>query len=201
MRPALRAGKIDVAPRPVRLTQPRGSILLAFGLLVMLLPHRVVADDESLEFAVKAAFITKFVPFVEWPNSALAGPGGTFRICVAGRDPFGDLLERAANHQSIARYPVTVQRIAVVARNPGCQVLYAAGSPDQPVAEMLTAVRGLPVLTLTDQAPDPKSRGMINFVISENRVRFEIDEAAAEQSGITISSKLLSLAVRVWGGR
>jgi uncharacterized protein DUF4154 len=192
---------IDVAPPRARPAKPRGRVLLAFGLFAMLSPHRVMADEEPLEFAVKAAFITKFVPFVEWPNGALAGSGGAFRICVAGRDPFGDLLERAADHQSISGRRVTIHRVPVVARSNGCQVLYAAGSPAQPVADMLAAVRGTPVLTLTDHAPDPRSRGMINFIISDNRVRFEIDEAAAEQNGLAISSKLLSLATRVLGGR
>ena len=56
-------------------------------------------------------------------------------------------------------------------------------------------------LTLTDQATDPTSRGIINFIISDNRVRFEIDEAAAEHSGLTISSKLPGLAARVSGAR
>jgi YfiR/HmsC-like len=193
-----RAGTSDVARR-----QPKalGKILVACNLVAMLLPHVVKADDGTLEFAVKAAFVTKFIPFVGWPNGALASAGGVFRICVAGRDPFGDLLDRAADRQSIAGFPVTIRRVPVVARSTGCQVLYASGSPEQPVADMLAAVRGTPVLTLTDQATDPKSRGMINFIISDNRVRFEIDEAAAEQNGLTISSKLLGLATRVLGGR
>jgi YfiR/HmsC-like len=55
------------------------------------------------------------------------------------------------------------------------------------------------VLTVTDGAADPDNRGIINFVISDGRVRFEIDNLAAEASRLTISSKLLSLAVRVAG--
>ena len=198
---ATRAGTINRARRHVLWGKSPGKILVAFSLLAMLLPHGVKADDESLELAVKAAFITKFEPFVGWPAGVLAGPGGVFLICLAGRDPFGDLLDRAADHLSVSGRTVVIQRLVVVTRGSGCQVLYAAGSPIQPVADMLAAVRGTPVLTLTDKAPDPKSRGMVNFIISDNRVRFEIDEAAAEQSSLTISSKLLSLAARVTGGR
>jgi YfiR/HmsC-like len=39
--------------------------------------------------------------------------------------------------------------------------------------------------------------GVVNFVLRDNRVRFEIDENAASEDGLTISSKLLQLAVRV----
>jgi hypothetical protein len=52
------------------------------------------------------------------------------------------------------------------------------------------------VLTVTE-AEAPDRRGMVNFVLQENRVRFEIDEAAAAQSGVEISAKLLRLALSV----
>ncbi len=41
-----------------------------------------------------------------------------------------------------------------------------------------------------------RTRGMIDFVLKDARVRFRIDPRAAERSGLTISSKLLSLAVK-----
>jgi len=53
------------------------------------------------------------------------------------------------------------------------------------------------VLTVTDSMTDPRSKGIINFVIDNNRVRFEIDNRAAAENGLTISSKLLSLAISV----
>jgi hypothetical protein len=70
-----------------------------------------------------------------------------------------------------------------------------SGSLRQGVADALDKVRGAPVLTVTDGASDTGSRGMVNFVLRDNRVRFEIDEISASQSGLMISSKLLSLAV------
>ena len=74
--------------------------------------------------------------------------------------------------------------------------MFAAGSQKQSVADDLDKVRGSPVLTVTDGA-GPSTRGMVNFVLKSNRVRFEIDEASAAQSGLMISSKLLSLAAAV----
>jgi len=54
-----------------------------------------------------------------------------------------------------------------------------------------------PVLTVTDSIDALDAKGMINFVVADNRVRFEIDDAAARRSGLVISSKLLSLALSV----
>jgi hypothetical protein len=169
------------------------------GLLMMSGPIIARADDDSLEFAVKAAFLTKFVPFVDWPGGAFFAPDGSVHICVAGRDPFGDLLNRVADRQVVAGHSIVVQRLPAVTRDSGCQILFAVGSREQSVADMLAVVRGTPVLTMTDDSPDAQSRGIINFVIRDNRVRFEIDDNAAAQNGLTISSKLLSLAVRIVG--
>jgi hypothetical protein len=52
------------------------------------------------------------------------------------------------------------------------------------------------VLTVTDAAPSGV-HGIVNFVLLDDRVRFEIDLGQAARNGIAISSKLLSLAVTV----
>lgn len=146
------------------------------------------AAAQPLEYAVKAAFLTKFAAFVAFP--ADVGPGPV-RVCVVGEDPFGQTLDGAA-----AAGQIVVRRLAVVDRSSGCQVLYAAGSSRQSVAQALAAVRGQPVLTVTD-ASRGGARGMIHFVVFQDRVRFHIDAAQAGQSRLTISSKLLALGLSV----
>jgi hypothetical protein len=141
---------------------------------------------QPLEYAVKAAFLTKFAAFVSWPSAA-AAPA---RLCVVGEDPFGPALEAAARGQ------VAVRRMPVVDRAAGCQVLYVSGSSKQSVGQALAAVRGAPVLTVTDAARGPQ-RGMIHFVVFQDRVRFHIDAAQASESGLAISSKLLALGLSV----
>jgi hypothetical protein len=169
--------------------------LIAFAVL-----HAAPTQGAPLEYAVKATYLHKFAPFVEWPSPAAEFPGGAFTVCVVGDDPLGALLDRAVSGQEVAGRPIVVRRFATVTGNPGCAVLYAIGSDTEPVAAILAAVRGAPVLTVTDAVTDPAAKGIINFVIQEDRVRFEIDNSIAAADGLTISSKLLSLAVHVTGG-
>jgi hypothetical protein len=61
---------------------------------------------------------------------------------------------------------------------------------------MLAALSGQPILTITD-AGSGSQRGIIHFALVSGRVRFFIDEAAAAQRGLSISSRLLSLAIAV----
>ena len=151
--------------------------------------------DDSLEYAVKATYLYKFAPFVEWPQTAFESPDSAIDICVSGSDPFGAVLDRAAAGQRIGGRPIAIRHIASVSADSHCHILFISGSPDQSVLQGLDAVRGQPVLTVTDNAVDAANRGTINFVIVDTRVRFEIDARAAAQNHIVISSKLLSLGL------
>jgi hypothetical protein len=171
----------------------------AAGLMLIGAPALGQDQPPSLAQEVKAAYLDKLGAFVEWPAAAFAAPAEPARLCVAGDDPFGDLLVQAVHGQRIASHPILVVRLDRVERGSACHILFAAGSPRQSVADVLEKVRGTPTLTVTDSAADPAARGMVNFVLRSNRVRFEIDEASAAQSGLSISSKLLSLAVKPEG--
>jgi hypothetical protein len=173
-------------------------MLLAACMTAPLAARSAAAEaDAPLERAIKATYLYKFAPFVEWPESAFASPQSPFVLCVVGEDPFGDLLNEAVAGQRISGRPIIVQRLPAATRNSGCQILFAAGSPRQSVAAALAAVRGTPVLTVTDDQSNAAAKGIINFVLQENHVRFQINNAAAAASGLVISSKLLSLAVDV----
>jgi hypothetical protein len=161
------------------------------GLLVV--PARA-ASPPSLEYAVKASYLYKFAPFVGWPARAFADSRSSFRICVAGEDPFGSVLDQVVRGQRVDGHPVVVQRLAVAGRGMGCHILFAGRSDRQSPAEMLKAVGDEPVLTVTDKSRGT-SGGMIEFVMQGGRVRFSVDGAAALANGLPISSKLLQLAV------
>jgi hypothetical protein len=154
-------------------------------------------DSDTLALAVKAAFLYKFEPFVTWPAQVFPSPDSPFNLCVIGADPFGPLLDRAVAGQATAGHTIVVLRLDTVSPDTHCQLLYIATADPGMARQAETAVTGGPVLTITDSIGDGAAKGMINFVIADKRVRFEIDAAAAKRSGLEISSKLLSLAVAV----
>ena len=150
-----------------------------------------------LEYQVKAAYLSKFGIFIDWPKSAFDSPQSPVVLCVEGADPFGDTLDKIVQGQRIGNRAIVIKRLRSVARDSGCAILYAGGSDEQSVDEALDAVAGSGVLTVTDSVPDAHKSGIVEFVVQDNRVRFNIDDAAAAKNGITISSHLLSLALNV----
>ena len=174
-----------------------GSALAVVALGVALFPGKASAADESVEYAVKAAFLHKFGSFVEWPPTAFASPTSSFLLCVVGEDPFGAALDKAVSGQQIAQRPVEVRRLKAVRPDSGCQIVYLAASEAQRSAQIIEALRGSSVLTVSDGRSPGVATGIINFVIKDNRVRFDIDDEAAAQNRLAISSKLLSVALSV----
>ena len=76
----------------------------------------------------------------------------------------------------------------------GCHILYVGRSGGAMVPE-----GPRPILLVTDGGVS-SDRGMIHFVIDDDRVRFHIDLQEASRRGLSISSRLLNLALSVRGG-
>lgn len=151
--------------------------------------------QDSLEYPVKAAFLVRFGDYVEWPAAAFASPTAPLQLCIVGDDPFGPILEKVAAGQPSRGRSVEVKRLRAPRADSGCHIAFIARSESARMAQVLDGLRGAPVLTVTDQKSPPV--GIINFTIKEERVRFDIDDEAAMQSGLAISSKLLALALNV----
>lgn len=169
-----------------RLTDLIGALLAAGCLL-----PATAAGAGLPEAAVKAAYLYKFAPFVTWPNSDASGP---FNLCVVGDDPFGPLLDRAVAGQTLGTRPIQVLHIDTIGPQSNCDIAYLGGSRGESVAEALRAVRGTPTLTVTDEDAPP---GIIAFAVADGHLRFRVDQVQAQENGLVISSKLLSLALAV----
>jgi hypothetical protein len=148
--------------------------------------------DVSLEYAVKAAYLPKFIPFITWPDTAFAGPATPVTICVLGSDPFGGRLEQAAGELKSGDRTIAVRYLSASDPSDSCQLVFVAKGYETTAETTLDAMKGKPVVTVTDSGL--KAHGMISFVIEANHVRFDIDDASAAQTGVVISSKLLNLA-------
>jgi hypothetical protein len=153
---------------------------------------------EAPEASVKAAFLFKFASFVEWPPAAFAIPDAPLVFgVVVGADEVAAELARIAAGRSIGGHPVVVRRVREGEATRGVHVLFVGhGVPErQAIIARAAAQPGLLVVTETQRGLEAGSA--INFVISEDRVGFEVSLDAADKSGLRISSRMLGVARRV----
>jgi hypothetical protein len=159
----------------------------------------LAAQSSAIEYTIKAAYLFKFTPFIEWPTSAFPAPSSPFYVCVLGGDPFGASLDQAWSGRQVDGHPVKVRRIQALDGNGECHILYIGASRAQAAAAALSKVRGTPVLTVTEQSSGVPG-GVVQFVVKDGHVRFTIDADAAAANRMVISAKLLSLAASVKAG-
>jgi len=145
---------------------------------------------------IKAAFLYKFGFYVEWPQAAFAASDSPIEVCIVGNDPFGPLLDDIVKGQKIGNRTIVVRRTSALSRDSGCHIAFLSDDASSHTEETLASLRGSDVLTVTDAKTDGGA-GIINFVIKDDRVRFDIDDAAAASGGLVIGSRLLSIALDV----
>ncbi len=169
---------------------------LGIGLLfiAMLLPHSAQPEgpfQAPSEYHVKAAFLFNFAKFVEWPEPQK----GPFAICVLGKDPFGEALERVMEGKVVNGRPIVIRRTNDLAVARSCQVLFVSLPEAGSLVEIVKALRDASVLSVSEIPQFCRAGGAITFAMEGQRVRFQINAAAAASANLKISSKLLQLAV------
>ena len=167
------------------------------ALVVIVLSNMPLAQTESSaasEYQVKAAFLFNFAKFVEWPPNSFSDASAPLRICVFGQDPFGQELRDITNEKTVNGRKLEVSNVADLQQARKCQILFISSSEKKRTQQILAGLSGMGVLTVGDTKGFAEQGGMINFVLENDRVQFEVSRKAAEQAGLKISSKLLSVA-------
>lgn len=171
----------------------RAAIVLLLGLAVTRAYAQVVAG----EYQIKAAFLQNFPKFVDWPSLE---PGGMspLVIGIVGDDPFGPMFSSMIANVNSQGHPLALAHLRWNDRLTDCHILFVSSSEINHLPQILA---GAPhALTVGDFDSFARRGGMIEMRMTGNRVRFDINVAAAHRAGLHVSSKLLGLAVHVYGG-
>jgi hypothetical protein len=174
--------------------------ILLLGLSALLLNAVLVktclgqSQAEALEYRIKAAFLCKFANYVEWPAQAFARTDSPIVIGVVARDAVADEITRTAAALSVDGRPLKVRSLHQGDSIADVHLIYVASSENSRLAETLAAVKGRPVLVVTESSQAVALGSMINFVVVDNKVRFDISPHSAESSRLRISARLLSVA-------
>ena len=166
--------------------------LRLIGIVIFLLPGsglQLFAEAPMFnEYEVKSAFLYNFAKFIEWPSSK-----GPLVIGVLGKDPFGSYLDRL-QRQMVRDRSIVVKRFKKLHQIGRCHILFISPSEKDDIEEILQALNGRNILTVSSIDGFVERGGMINFRVDQNRVRFEINQSSVERGGLKISSQLLKLA-------
>jgi hypothetical protein len=153
------------------------------------------------EYRVKAVFLFNFTQFVEWPPGVFKSSEEPFVIGILGDDPFGAEIDGVVRGETVGQRPLVIERYHAVADLRNCNILYIGRTQIGHLPEILAALAGRSILTVSD-ADEADQRGvMIRLLNQSNHIRMQIDVGAARRGNLTISSKLLRPAEIVGSGQ
>ncbi|HEX6802437.1 MAG TPA: YfiR family protein [Terriglobales bacterium] len=146
------------------------------------------------DYQVKAAYLFNFAKFIEWPAQAFANPTQAIHFCVWDDPLFESELQRIVSGKSIGRHVAVVERVRDADSARHCHLLFIPATTGRQTRHVLDNLRGSSVLTAGESERFLRDGGMINFMLENQRVRFEINHKATAAAGLTVSARLLSLA-------
>jgi len=171
-----------------------GAVLAAF-----LLCASTGRAQDVTESSLKAAFIYSFAKFTEWPQDVLPATA-TFTACVLGEGPIRGALERIVKGRQLSGRGISVVQVQLEGKLRSCHLLYVSGVTPAQVAAIVAALRGAPVLTVSDVDDFTQAGGIAQMFVENGKMRFDLNLEVAKRSGLELSSKLLVLAAHVHEG-
>lgn len=177
----------------------RAAALVALVISLLIAPatidsSKAQSDDNLLEYRVKAAVIYNFTKFIEWPQPGLdMNSQPSFEMCVLGDEEVPALLRNTVRGRDVRGSAVAVRELTSISEAGGCELVFVTRSLDGMLPKALAAAPA-GVLTIAEASGLEISGAVINLILDDGRVGFEIDIERAHRAGLRISSNLLKLA-------
>ena len=179
-----------------------GAAALFLGLFFILAPparaeSNAYAETLAEEYQLKAAFLYNFAKFVTWSPRTDQEIGSVFVIGIFGEDPFGSDIDELLANKMVNDKRIEVRRYHTLEDIEPCHILFINPAEVHRLDAIMAHLKGISVLTVSESSAFRQKGGMINLVMENKKVRFEINKQATDRTGLQLSSQLLKLAKTV----
>jgi hypothetical protein len=138
-------------------------------------------------------FIYNFSRLIEWPANYRSGP---FVIGVLGASEVSAELEAYTKGKKVGAQDINVIRYKTAQEITTCHILFIPFAKTKQVPEILGILNGKSTLIITEKAGALNEGSAINFVILQDKMKFELKPENAIKFGIKFSSKLQEMSMQ-----
>lgn len=168
------------------------------GLVLLLAGNPCLAQSPpAREYQLKAVFLFNFAQFVAWPANRFSSNTSPIVIGVLGKDPFGSYLDEVIKGERVNGRSLVIRRFENIEEASQCHILYIGNSEKDHYEQIFERLKGKGILTVGEMEGFSLKGGMIRFAPEGSKIRLHINNQAAREDGLTISSKLLRAAAKV----
>lgn len=173
----------------------RGFGPWVIGLFMLYLPGPAASQElvTATPNRVKAAFLRNFTHYVTWPADAFADDRSSWRICILGNDPFGDILDKTLIGRFEQGRAFEIRRAETLNELPRCQIVFIAYKDAAKRRAALAELKKSPILTVSDAPDFLREGGIIQFQVGD-RVEMHINLDQSRYASLTIQTKMLEVS-------
>ena len=153
----------------------------------------------STETRVKAAYLFKLRNYVEPAQGSAQAPplgGSDYVIGIVGADEVAEELAKIAGASAAVGAPTRVRKLRAGDPLDGVSALFV-GEADWPNRALVERAQARRILIVADDEGALQQGAVINFLLQDERVRFEVSIESANRAGLKLDSRLLALATTV----
>jgi hypothetical protein len=150
------------------------------------------AWSQDGNYRVHAVFLYNFTKYVQWPAEAQSGD---FVIGVVGNSDIYDELVRITAGKTAGSQKIVVTKFKSADAVTNCHMVFVPATEN--FEKVQAKVAGKPVLLISEKPGLAQKGSNINFVIKDNKWRFELNENATRNAGLKIATELSKLAIAV----
>ena len=180
--------------RTIGRSLPRFNFAFLCALLIFALGNLASHAQASREYQLKAVFLYNFAQFTDWPEDAFPDDKSPLIIGVLGTDPFAQVLNDTIRNETVRGRPLVVAHYKRADEIKACHILFVSQAEIRHWDDIEKTMKGKPVLTVADMDGASSAKAVIRFAVENNKVHFRINQDAARDANLTLSSKLLRVA-------
>ncbi len=174
------------------------KFIVHLTLVILLFPLRLQAQMGVTmypsEYQIKAKYLYNFARFVDWPDQTFTHSDSPYIIGILGEDPFGIDIDKTVEGKKVKNRNFIIRRFKNLETLEYCHILYIGIDDHKRRKIVVERLKGENILTVSDKKNFAHNGGLINFIIKEKKIRFQINLRAVKESDILISSKILRQA-------
>ena len=155
----------------------------------------LVQDPNSSNSKIKATFIYNFTKYIDWPEKYKEG---NFVIGVLGTTTFYNDLAALLSKKSVGDQKFEIKNYTnSESVSTVCHILFIPAESSGQLPDVLKKLKGKSTLIVTEKNGLAKQGSGINFVVDNNKQRFEMNRNNVEKYSLKVASALTALAIPV----
>jgi hypothetical protein len=152
-------------------------------------------DPNNSNAKIKATFIYNFTKYIDWPENY---KHGNFVIGVLGTTSFYNDLSTLLIKKSVGNQKFEIKNFSSnEAASSICHILFITGENSFMLPEVIKKLKGKSTLIVTEKPGLTKQGSGINFIVDNNKQRFELNKSNVEKYNLKVSSTLTALAIAI----